>query len=316
MCQVWMFRPLLILVCFANLHCADAQIIATQRAERYHLSIAVDEVSLTFHAADAHGRPVSDLKLEELNLSDDGKPPRKIVAFHSLEGRPIRAGILMDTSDSMAGYLPRNRGIAGEYARLLLLRQIDQAFVMDFDSQSRVVQSWTGDANSLIAGVRAFTAHSTSHLGGTAIFDSIYRACLNQFGRLGETNTANFILLFTDGEDNASHISMDESVEMCQRSNTAIYIFRAEQETEFADGPKTLAELASKTGGNVFYDDESDAAIYGDLRIIEENLRNQYVLVYKPAELKRDGAFHRVELKVSERVASTTVRAGYYAPSR
>jgi Ca-activated chloride channel homolog len=101
---------------------------------------------------------------------------------------------------------------------------------------------------------------------------------------------------------------------MCQRTNTAIYIFRAEPETGFSTASRTLTELASKSGGRVFYDDDSDAAIYSDLQIIEANLRNQYRLVYTPAELKRDGSFHRVELKAPQRVGSIAIRAGYYAP--
>jgi Ca-activated chloride channel family protein len=101
---------------------------------------------------------------------------------------------------------------------------------------------------------------------------------------------------------------------MCQRTNTAIYIFRAEPETGFSTGSRTLAELASKSGGRVFYDDDSDAAIYSDLQIIEANLRNQYRLVYTPVELKRDGSFHRIELETPQRVGAIAIRAGYYAP--
>jgi VWFA-related protein len=271
----------------------------------------VDEVSLTFHAADAHGLPVNDLKLDELSVLDNGRSPRRIVAFHSLQDFPIRAGLLMDTSRSMQEYISRNRAISIEYAQRL---RTDQAFVMDFDSQSGVVQPWTSDAVALTAGIRRFTADGQSRTGGTAIFDSIYRACFNQFRTLDSTDSGNFILLFTDGEDNASRTSLDEAVAMCQRTNTAIHIFRAEPETGFSTGSRTLAELASKSGGRVFYDDDSDAAIYSDLQIIEANLRNQYRLVYTPAELKRDGSFHRVELKAPQRVGSIAIRAGYYAP--
>ena len=57
-----------------------------------------------------------------------------------------------------------------------------------------------------------------------------------------------------------------------------------------------------------------DAAIYSDLQIIEANLRNQYRLVYTPAELMHDGSFHRVELKAPQRVGSIAIRTGYYAP--
>ena len=103
---------------------------------------------------------------------------------------------------------------------------------------------------------------------------------------------------------------------MCRRANTAIYAFRAESKSSSSSsGPKTLAELASESGGRVFFDDDAEAKIDHDLRIIEADLRNQYRLVYKPAEWKHDGTFHRVELKAPERVDSITVRSGYYAPA-
>jgi Ca-activated chloride channel homolog len=308
---------LLILALLAGTLHADAQTQdgAAQTNVPYRLSVSVNEVSLTFHAAGAHGLPIRDLRLDELHILDNGAPPRRIVSFQSLENFPIRAGILMDTSESMEGYRARNRAISVEYAQRLLRQQTDQAFVMNFDSQSSVVQPWTSNGTALTAGVRRFTPDGNRHPSGTAIFDSIYRACLNQFGRLDHGGSANFILLFSDGEDNASHASLQEAVDTCQRTNTAIYVFRAEPETSLSTGPKALAELASKSGGRVFYDDDSDAVIYSDLQIMEGNLRDQYRLVYQPAELKRDGSFHRVELQAPERVDSITIRAGYYAPS-
>src|ERR1700751_2796357 len=278
----------------------------------YRVSVSVNEVSLTFHAAGAHGLPIRDLRLDELRILDNGTPPRKIVSFQSMENFPIHAGILLDTSESMEGYRARNRAISIEYAQRLLRQQTDQAFVMNFDSQSRVVQPWTNDAHALTAGVRGFIPDGNRHPSGTAIFDSIYRACLNQFGRLDRRlehgDRANFILLFSDGEDNASHASLQDAIDTCQRTNTAIYVFRAEPETSLSTGPKTLAELASKSGGRVFYDDESDAGIYSDLQIMEGNLRDQYRLIYQPAELKRDGSFHRVEVQAPERVDNITIR--------
>ncbi len=300
---------------YAQVGSGQIQTAAAHDAATYRLSVSVDEVSLTFHAADAHGLPVNDLKLDDLSILDDGKPPRKVLAFRPLEDFPVRAGILMDTSESMEGYLPRNRAISIEYAQRLLRQQTDQAFVMDFDTQSRVAQPWTSNTRALVAGIRGFTPEGKSRLRGTAIFDSIYRACLNQFGRLDPTGSGNFILLFSDGEDNASLTPAKDAIGECQHANTAIYVFRAEPEASFSEGPKTLAELASKSGGRVFYDDDSDAAIYNDLRIIEADLRNQYRLVYKPAELRHDGSFHRIELRGPERVESILVRGGYYAPT-
>src|SRR5271163_1815967 len=106
-----------VLMVLASARCADAQ--------TYGLSVAVDEVDLTFHAADAHGLAVNDLKLEELSLLDNGQPPAKILAFESLQDLPIRAGILLDTSASMDEHRGGDRAIAIKYAQRLLRQQTD-----------------------------------------------------------------------------------------------------------------------------------------------------------------------------------------------
>ena len=75
-----------------------------------------------------------------------------------------------------------------------------------------------------------------------------------------------------------------------------------------------LAELTKETGGRMFYDDDSQAEIDKNLRLIEANLRTQYRLIYRPQELKSDGSFHQIELKTPPRVESVTIRSGYYSP--
>jgi Ca-activated chloride channel homolog len=310
---------LVILALLVQARQLDAQTGGASNTGPYSLTIAVDEVSLTFHAADAHGLPVNDLKLDELTLWDNGRPPHKILAFQSLENFPIRAGILMDTSQSMEASFPRDRAISIRYAQQILRQQTDQAFVMDFGYVSKIVQPWTSDPSALTAGIRdgrVTAAGGSGNAGTTALFTAIYQACLNQFGRINNAASGNFILLFSDGEDNASRASFKDAVDMCRRANTAIYAFRAESKSGFSStGPKTLAELASESGGRVFFDDDTEPKINDDLRIIEADLRNQYRLVYKPAEWKHDGTFHRVELKAPDRVDSITVRSGYYAPA-
>jgi Ca-activated chloride channel homolog len=282
------------------------------------VSVAVNEVSLTFHAEDAQGLPVNDLKVDELSLLDNGMAPGKILAFKLMQNSPIRAGILIDTSESMERGLPSNRAISIEYAQKLLRQQTDQAFVMDFGRLSNVIQPWTTDPNILIAGIRRrVSAYGERRVAGTAIFDTLYRACVYQFGKIDHATSANFILLFSDGEDNGSSLSLKEAVDACQRNNTAIYAFRTDSENGFGSvGPSTLSELASETGGRVFHDTGSESGVYEDLRAIEADLRNQYRLIYRPAELKHNGSFHRIVLKAPERVDSIKVRSGYYAPAR
>jgi len=286
-----------------------------QSDNTYRLTLPVNEVSLTFHATDAHGLPVNDLKAGEVTLLDNGRPPRRIVAFQLMQDFPIRGGILVDTSESMSPHLPKARAIATKYAERLLRAQTDRAFVMDFGLVSAIRQSWTGNPAKLAAAIQTIEPGKENPLGGTRLFDTIFRACFNLFAKTDNAASGNFVLLFTDGVDNASYVSLAEAVDQCQHSNTAVYAFRAEADPGASStGPKKLAELASQTGGRVFSEEDSEAAIDEDLRTIEADLRNQYRLIYNPAQIRHDGAFHRIVLLGPDRVASINVRSGYYAP--
>jgi Ca-activated chloride channel homolog len=277
----------------------------------YTFSVTVDEVSLTFHAADFHNVPMDDLKIDDLRILDNGKSPRKIVSFEVHQNLPVRFGILMDTSRSMLGYLRRNQAIAGQYITQLLRKQSDRAFIMRFDSESKVLQSWTGDSDALTASLRNIATDHASRLGGTALFDSIYKACRDQFGT-ADPLAGNFLLLFTDGIDNASHARLEDDIDICQKANTAIYIFSVEPKSIFSEGQKTLRNLATQSGGNIFFD-QTEESIWDDLRVIDTNLRSQYRLVYKPQQFKRDGSFHRIKLDSPTRGGVIITRSGYYA---
>lgn len=286
-------------------------------ASSFGFRLSVDEVNLTFHAADSHGIPVNDLKLDELRILDDGRAPRRVVAFQLMQDSPIHAGILMDTSESMTERVVRGRAIAIRYTQRMLHQKADQGFVMDFGYTSKVIAPWTSDSTTLATGIRTVVAGKENPLGGTALFDALFRACFSEFGKVDHATSGNFILLFSDGEDNASHTSLHEAVDMCQRSNTAIYGFRATAGAQlFSAGPSTLVALAEQTGGEMFNENEPDDEVESDLGIIEAELRNQYRLIYNPSGLKHDGMFHRIELQAPERVEALRVRSGYYAPDR
>jgi VWFA-related protein len=302
------YSPLIVLA-LAPAPRARAQTDAPQSPTPYRLNVSVDEVILTFHAADAHGLPVNNLTLSDLTLLDNGNPPAKILDFQLQQNFPIRAGILIDTSGSMSSHLYHAQAIATQYAQQLLRQQTDQAFVMDFDRASHLIQPWTSNPTALTTGIHALTRGDP--IGGTALIDTVYAACRYQFGEIDHRTSGNFILLFSDGEDNASFLDLETAVDMCQRTNTAIYAFTPNPSSP---GTVNLAQLARQTGGAVFHDDQPVADIFTDLRTIESNLRNQYRLVFRPANLAHDSAFHPITLVTPDRVATLTIRSGYYAP--
>lgn len=282
----------------------------------FRLKLPVDEVVLTFHAADVQRKPVTDLRLNEVAILDNGTAPRKVIAFDPLLDRPVRAGILLDTSDSMQRDLARNKAIAEQFAARVFRQSSDQAFVMDFGFTWQIAQPWTPEPARLSQAVRSVRSKPSNAMGGTAIFDAIFQACYYGFQKIDPTVTGNVLLLFSDGEDTAGHVSMEEALKACQQSNTAIYAFRPPLKPGYSTGPKTLSELAEKSGGRVFEADDSKDAIEKDLQTMDSEVRNQYRLVYAPAELKPDGSYHRIELQLPDRVRRFEVRGGYYAPSQ
>jgi Ca-activated chloride channel family protein len=282
--------------------------------ETYTLTLPVDEVVLTFNAVDKRGTLIHDLKAGEIQLWDNGVHPRKIVSLDELADRPIRFGILIDTSDSMQSYLPRNRAIGEQFLERLFRQKSDEAFVASFGYASDTIQPWTGNVSSLLKAIEG--ARSRADLpGGTALLNSVFRACSSSLGKVDPTATGNFILLFSDGEDNAGLTSMDEAARACQRSNTQVFAFLPfETQRQASTGPNLLRELTAKTNGRVFLVDDSEETISTDLEVVESEMRNQYRLVYTPADFKHDGAFHEILIQPPDRVERIEVRAGYFAP--
>ena len=285
---------------------------AAQSSNSFNLHVAATEVVLTFHVADASGRSIPDLQLDELGLYDNGRRPREVLAFDAMHDRPLRTGILLDRSDSMVE--AASLGIASRYAREISRQQSDEGFVMKFASQSRTVQPWTRSAGDLLTAIRA-SANVTGRTRGTAMFDAVYRACFNEFSHVDDKGSGNLLLLFSDGEDNASRASLSDAMRACQQTNTAIYVFRPELDTS-SSGLTTLRELAERSEGAVVRADGSAQEILFDLQMIDADLRNQYRLIYRPFDLNHDGAFHTVVLIPPKRVSTVSVRSGYYAPVR
>jgi VWFA-related protein len=270
------------LACLAILSCvfgASAQSSSDSNRD-YTMTLPVDEVVLMFHAADAHGLPVNDIKSSEIKVLDNGAAPKRLIAFDALLDRPLRAAILLDTSGSMDQALPGTKLIAERFAEQVFRKGSDQTLVTQFGYSSVVVRPWTGDAAAIEHSIQGIREGQANPLPGTALIDSVFRTCYHGFGTADSTATGNFILLFSDGGDISSHTTVEEALRACQRSNTVIYAFRVPAPPEVGSlGAKTLADLAEKTGGRVFPTDESEEAISNDLRVIESEMRNQYRLV-------------------------------------
>ena len=287
---------------------------APAAVEPYTIPVHVDEVSVTFNAVDEKDKVIEDLQLTDLRVVDNGKKAKRLISLRKQSDLPLRVGIVVDTSGSMRQSLWRTRRIAAALSTKILRHQSDRAFVMRFDFSTLVKQDWTDESAALDDGVQRVAEDAASRLGGTALYDTVYTACRDKFGKelASGPETANFILLFTDGIDNRSHALMEDVIDICQQTHTAIYIFANDAKAFHDAGQKVLQELAAKSGGRIFYDNGKNEVV-SDLRLIERDLRNKYVVVYKPGGFKADGSFHKIKLDCPKRTAFIFTRTGYYA---
>jgi VWFA-related protein len=280
----------------------------------FKLTVPVNEVSLIFNVSDLQGAPVDDLTRAEIQVFDNGKPQSNIAEFLSYRDLPIRAGFVFDISESMAGENARDRDIAMEYVEHFFRKDSDQAFVLGFDAQPILTQRWTQSVAAVSEGIGRGFSSGGSGQPGTAIYDSIYTACRDQWPGGGEV-TGNFILLFSDGMDNASHAYVSDAIEMCQRKRTAIYVFLPQWKSRASRGQRALEELVAKSGGRIFYR-PNERQIEENLRTMDRDQRNQYRMVFRYPDLKRDGSFHRIRLACARRRTEVLARSGYYAVPR
>jgi Ca-activated chloride channel homolog len=294
--------------------CAAAA-AAQQKDQATTFQVQVNEVTLPFRAWAGDARPVADLRLADLYLTDNKKEPRRILSFAHLTDQPIRIGILLDASASIGSdSLYLSQDTASLFAHEFLRTTTDDAFVSWFDFDQTFLTAWTNNPPVIESAISTIGRHRGSRMGGTAIYDALYRGIRDEIAQQTVAGrNSNAILLFSDGDDNASHARLDDVIDICQRTNTAIYIFSSNRESKFDEGEKNLRQLAAQSGGRVFFDRDTPG-IRDDLRTIEQELRQYYLIVYRPAALKPNGAFHHIRLDCLRRDVEISARSGYYAP--
>jgi VWFA-related protein len=272
----------------------------------------VNEVNVVFTVTDKHGRYVRDLKKADFKVLDDSRPANEIRSFHSESDLPLQVGLLVDASNSVRDRFKFEQEAAIEFLNQTVRPKSDEAFVVGFDSTPDLTQDFTNDTEALSRGVRDLRPG-----GGTAMYDALYYACRDKLlkrTRSGPVRRA--IILLSDGDDNQSHVTREEAIEMAQRAEVIVYSISTNVTGSANRGDKILQRISDATGGRAFFPfqitDVADA-----FSEIQDELRSQYALSYRPATLSTDGRFHTIEiLALNHKNLKVRARRGYYAPSR
>jgi Ca-activated chloride channel family protein len=269
----------------------------------------VDMVLVPVTITDPMNRLVTGLEQEDFTVFENGGQ-QKIISFAS-EDAPVTIGIIFDLSGSMTSKLVRARESILQFIKTA--NPQDEFFVIGFNDRPELIEDFTNSVEDIQA--RLATVRSGHR---TALLDAIYFGLAKMKDARHERKA---LLVVSDGGDNRSRYTEGEVRSQVREADVEIYsigIFDAYAATpEERTGPALLDEVSEETGGRMFRVD--DLAEMGDIaEKISTELRNQYMVGYRPKDLTRDGKWRKVKVKVNPPPGlpplTVHARTGYYAP--
>jgi Ca-activated chloride channel family protein len=261
--------------------------------------LEIDFVELYTSVLDHRGRPVEGLTKEDFQVLEDGQP-QKILRFERVRDLPIHAGLVIDTSTSMAEELEDAERAALRFFERLI-QPDDRAAVFVFADHPELKVPLTNNHEVLAGGLAGIVAE-----GETALYDSIVQSVFYFAGIKGKRA----LILLTDGQDSVSNHSFDEALEFAQRSGIAVYSIGLDLSSADYAVRSLLQRLAHETGGEAFFVDRASQLdqIYDR---VEEELRSQYLLGYQSPQTE-ETAFRQVEVVLDDPDLRAKSIPGYY----
>ncbi len=262
--------------------------------------LEVQFVELYATVLDRQNRPVADLGRSDFNVFEDGVA-QELVRFERVESLPIHVAVLLDVSASMEPNLAAARSAALELFQSAITPR-DRASLIPFNDRPTLAVKLTNRIDELAGGLAGLKAER-----GTALYDSVVFSLFYFNGVKGQRA----ILLLSDGKDENSRFSFDQTLDFARRAGVAIYtiglgIGRTELETR-----KVLNRLAGETGGRSFFIKE--VAELGPIyAAIQQELRSRYLLAYQSSNVSQEARFRSVEIKTARSGLEVKAMRGYY----
>jgi VWFA-related protein len=282
-----------------------------QADEPTRIQVEVTRVPMLFTVTDKKGRFIMNLNKEDFEVFEN-KRRQEVAEFSKESDMPLRIGLLIDTSNSIRDRFRFEQEAASEFIKSVIKTKQDKAMLVSFDTTPDLRTDLVEDTNVIEKAIRELRPG-----GGTALYDAIYAACKDRLQRdQPSTKFRRALIILGDGEDNNSHYTRDQALEMAQKADAVIYAISTNLSRLETDGDKVLKYLTEETGGRAFFPFKVE-----DLEVSFENLaselRHQYNLSYRPEPLIADGLFHPIDLRVKNRKDLVVhARRGYYAPKK
>jgi Ca-activated chloride channel homolog len=288
----------------------NAAALATSRRDA-RIRVDVNLVLVPATVTDPMNRLVTGLERENFQVYDNNIG--QVIKSFSTEDAPVTIGIIFDLSGSMTSKFMRARKALSEFLRTS--NPQDEFFVVGFNDRPAVIVDYTSDVDDVEARMVMLKPENR-----TALIDAIYLG-VDKLKQAKYERKA--LLIISDGGDNRSRYTEGELRRVVRESDVQIYsigIFdQYAPTTEEQLGPILLTDICDMTGGRLFR--VLDINDLGDIASrISAELRNEYVIGYRPSEVKQDGNWRKLKIRLVPPPGLPTLtvhnRQGYYAPSQ
>jgi Ca-activated chloride channel family protein len=277
------------------------------KAHEHVLRVNVDLALINVTVSDPEGRFVAGLGPERFQVWED-KVEQKIKYF-SQEDVPLSVGVIFDSSGSMKEKASKARDTARDF--MAAGNREDEYFLVEFSTRPMISETFTTDVSRLQNHL-IFTPSR----GMTALFDAVY---LGLERIKNHRNARKALLLNTDGEDNHSRYTFSDIKEFVKEQDVQIFaIGTLDFGAWRSNGRLILEDLVGITGGKAFFP-ASVNEIEGSCMQIAMELKNEYLIGYRPTNETKDGKWRKIHVNVTRPKGtpqlSVRAKSGYYAPS-
>ena len=270
----------------------------------------VDLVLVPVTITDPMNRLVTGLEKENFFLTDNGQPQE--IRHFSSEDAPISLGVIFDISGSMSNKIDKSREAVVEFFKTA--NPQDEFFLITFSEKPEVLADFT----TSVEDIQSKLVYAMPK-GRTALLDAIYLG-MNRMRKAKYEKKA--LLIISDGGDNHSRYTEAEIKSMVREADVQIYAIglydRDFKTPEEREGPQLLSDISDVTGGRTFAIGNPNELADVATKIGIE-LRNQYVLGYRPNNPARDGKWRKIKVKLNPPKGLPPLhvyaKTGYYAPT-
>jgi Ca-activated chloride channel homolog len=285
------------------------------------VKVASTLVPIPVSVVDAGGRAITNLTLSDFELKIDGKVAE--ISELSRSETPIRLAMLFDNSGSVLIAREFEKKAAIRFFRQVMRPEKDLAALFSVASVTRLEQPFTRDVFALIRAIEGFARPE----GGTALLDGIVEAS----NYLAEVSGRRVMVIVSDGDDNLSDVSFEQSMRAVQTISCQVYVVKTTDfenflrtgsrkgsaNTRHLPGERRMLEITRQTGGAV-HSPVDERELDEAFRQISAELSQQYVLSYYPDdEPDKRGQFREITLTLKNRPNLTVrTRKGYYVPKK